>query len=104
MMWGLKVLVSWIYRLSNTRPVVGLADGLAGRETDRQYKDRASKQSKEMKELTERNQAIRRWRKRGLTYRDIGTIFGNLSRQRIHQIVSRKQAGFWRRLWIRAIR
>lgn len=52
-----------------------------------------------MKELKERNQAIRRWRKRGLTYRDIGVIFNGLSRQRIHQICSKKKPGIWRLLW-----
>lgn len=62
-----------------------------------------------MRELKERNQAIRRWRKRGLTYANIGFIFGGLSRQRIEQICHKKQVGFWAKFkevwfWLRVIK
>ena len=56
-----------------------------------------------MKEKVGRNEAIRGWRKEGLTYKHIGFMFGSngvpLSRQRIHQICSKKQPGMWRLLW-----
>ncbi len=56
-----------------------------------------------MKEKRERNKSIRKWRKRGYSYRDIGTVFNRsgvpLSRQRIHQICSKEQPGIWRLLW-----
>jgi len=51
-----------------------------------------------MKELKERNKAIRKNYKLGQ-----GGIIGKqlgISRQRIHQIVHKK-TGFWRRLWRR---
>jgi len=53
--------------------------------------------SKEMKELKERNKAIRRNYKLGQ-----GGVIGKqlgVSRQRIHQIVHKKQDGFWGRLF-----
>ena len=60
-------------------------------------------QSGEMKELKERNKAIRGLRKEGLTYSSIGYLFSHhgvpLSRQRIHQICQKKRAGFWRGVW-----
>ena len=56
-----------------------------------------------MKEKIERNKRIRWWRKKGYSYSDIGIIFNRggvpLSRQRIHQICSKKQPGMWRLLW-----
>ena len=52
-----------------------------------------------MKELKERNQAIRKKRKEGLTYSAIGKLFGNISRQRAQQIAPKKQPGTWRLLW-----
>ncbi len=71
--------------------------------SEKESDHRASKQSKEMKEEVERNKAIRWWRKQGLTYKYIGFRFGTngvpLSRQRIHQICSKKQPGMWRLLW-----
>ncbi len=52
-----------------------------------------------MKEKIERNESVRRWRKRGLTFREVGLKFNGLSRQRIHQICSKEQPCMWRLLW-----
>jgi len=58
-----------------------------------------SHQASKMKELKERNKAIRKNYKPGQ-----GGVIGKqlgVSRQRIHQIVHKKQNGFWGTLWAR---
>ena len=54
--------------------------------------------NEEMKELKERNDLIRHLYKKGMGG-IIGKHYGNISRQRVWQIVHKKKLGLWRRLW-----
>ena len=55
-----------------------------------------------MKEKKERNDLIRSLYKPGLGG-VLGKAYGNISRQRVHQIVHKKQDGFWGRLLDRVL-